>query len=240
MLKQIRPRLTYANVVATLALFLVVAGGGALAATKLKRNSVKSKHIAPEAVTGADAAEATFGKVPSAGTADTAGTANSASSAGLANAVTPGSIVPGSLASSVRAKRLDYEAGESALGLATSLATVGELEILASCTTSGFQGAGITHVHLHLRPTVAGSVESGGVLDPGSGPANEFLSESSLPANTTTDALGSGANDSGETSHIQGSVFYRSAGSTVLMELFGSADDASGDCALHGVAVPGT
>jgi hypothetical protein len=41
----IRSRLTYANVVATLALFVAL-GGGAVAAVSLSKNSVKSRHIA--------------------------------------------------------------------------------------------------------------------------------------------------------------------------------------------------
>lgn len=45
-----RPRLSYANVVATLALFLVLSGGTVYAATQLGKNSVKSKHIAKGAV----------------------------------------------------------------------------------------------------------------------------------------------------------------------------------------------
>ena len=44
MLGGIRSRLTYANVMATVAVFIAL-GGGAYAVTKLDRNSVKSKHI---------------------------------------------------------------------------------------------------------------------------------------------------------------------------------------------------
>lgn len=47
MLSRIRPRLSYANVVATLALVLAVGGGGAYAAQK-----IRSHQIAPHAVTG--------------------------------------------------------------------------------------------------------------------------------------------------------------------------------------------
>ena len=49
-----RRHLTYANVVSTLALCLVVGGGGAYAATQLSKNSVKSRHIAKGAVTSSD------------------------------------------------------------------------------------------------------------------------------------------------------------------------------------------
>ena len=47
---RIRARLTYANVMATLALFVAL-GGGAYAAVKLPANSVGSKQLKPNAVT---------------------------------------------------------------------------------------------------------------------------------------------------------------------------------------------
>lgn len=50
-MKQLRPHLTYANVVATLSLFLVIAGGSAFAATQLAKNSVGSKQLKKNAVT---------------------------------------------------------------------------------------------------------------------------------------------------------------------------------------------
>jgi hypothetical protein len=53
MLTSITQRLTYANVVSTLALFLAATGGVAWAVS-LARNSVKSKHIAPGAVQSSD------------------------------------------------------------------------------------------------------------------------------------------------------------------------------------------
>lgn len=52
-MKKIRPRLSYANVISTLALFLVVAGGSAFAATQLAKNSVGTKQLKKNAVTAA-------------------------------------------------------------------------------------------------------------------------------------------------------------------------------------------
>lgn len=54
-----RPRLTYANVVSTLCLFLVLGGGAAFAASKVRskdiaRNAVKSVNLAPGAVKASD------------------------------------------------------------------------------------------------------------------------------------------------------------------------------------------
>jgi hypothetical protein len=52
-MKKHRPRLTYANVVATLALFLALCGGAAFAASRLPKNSVGSAQLKKGAVTGA-------------------------------------------------------------------------------------------------------------------------------------------------------------------------------------------
>lgn len=84
-------KLSYANVVATLALVLAVGGGAAAIAFSLPKNSVHSKQIAKEAVKTSDIAkdavtgdkvkESTLGKVPSAAFADAAGSAASAKDA---------------------------------------------------------------------------------------------------------------------------------------------------------------
>jgi hypothetical protein len=88
-LNQIRKRLTYANVMSSLAVFLILGGGVAFAATKLGKNSVGTKQIKNGAVTGAKIKKRTItgaqvnlaklGTVPSANTAATAGTANALS-----------------------------------------------------------------------------------------------------------------------------------------------------------------
>jgi hypothetical protein len=53
----LRPRLTYANVAATIALFLAVGGGTVYAAFGLGKNDVQSKNIAPKAVKTSDLAK---------------------------------------------------------------------------------------------------------------------------------------------------------------------------------------
>jgi hypothetical protein len=52
-LKQLRERLTYANVMSTIAVFLVLGGGAAFAAGQLAKNSVGSKQLKNNAVTTA-------------------------------------------------------------------------------------------------------------------------------------------------------------------------------------------
>src|SRR5947209_18355169 len=97
MLSRLRSHLTYANVIASLPLFIAL-GGGAYAAVSLRKNSVGSKQIKKSAVTraklatnsvtgqkvkddsltGADVLESSLGKVPSAANADNAGHASNA------------------------------------------------------------------------------------------------------------------------------------------------------------------
>jgi hypothetical protein len=100
MIRKIRPRLTYANVMSSIAVFVVL-GGGAYAATALPNNSVGTKQIKKNAVTaakikgnavtgakvkngsltGADLKVSTLPKVPSAANADNAGHASNADNA---------------------------------------------------------------------------------------------------------------------------------------------------------------
>jgi len=109
-LKQIRKRLTYANVMSSIAVFLVLGGATAFAASQLGKNSVGTKQLKKNAVTAAKIKKnaittvkvkngaitgakvkagsltgsninlSTLGTVPSANTANSAGTANSANS----------------------------------------------------------------------------------------------------------------------------------------------------------------
>jgi hypothetical protein len=95
--KQIRKRLTYANVISSVAVFLVL-GGAAFAAVKLPKNSVGTKQLKNNAVTTAKIKDGAvtaskvnvsgFPKVPSAASADTATNAGHAASADKATTAT--------------------------------------------------------------------------------------------------------------------------------------------------------
>jgi hypothetical protein len=100
MLRKFRPRLTYANVVSSLALVVAVGGGTAFAVVAanqvnsasiingqvknadLGANSIGSGKVIDNSLRGADISESTLGKVPSAAAADDA--ANAGKLAGLA------------------------------------------------------------------------------------------------------------------------------------------------------------
>ncbi len=91
-MKKIQGKLTYANVVASLALFIAIGGASAFAANQLGKNSVGPKQlqknavttakIKANAVTGAKVKVATLGKVPSAQSADHASSADDAGKLG--------------------------------------------------------------------------------------------------------------------------------------------------------------
>jgi hypothetical protein len=99
-LKQIRKRLTYSNVVSSIALFLVIGGATAFAALgkntvgtkqlkknsvsaeKIRKNAVNSEKVADGSLTGVDLNLATLGTVPSAANAAHATSADNANQLG--------------------------------------------------------------------------------------------------------------------------------------------------------------
>jgi hypothetical protein len=137
-MSRLRDRLTYANVTATLALFLVLAGGSAIAAkqvlpkntvgtAQLKNGAVTGAKIKDGSVSGAKIQVASLGTVPnsshassadqatSAGTAERAGTADRATSAEHAtSADTATSATNAAALGGVPASR--YLTNESVLG----------------------------------------------------------------------------------------------------------------------------
>jgi hypothetical protein len=145
--------LTYANVTATLCLFLLLGGGAAFAATQLPKGSVGSVQlksgavgrakIKAHAVTGAKVALGTLGKVPSAHLADTA--ADAATLQG-----NPASAFVRGGGTLLTARR-DLQIGESAQMLA--LPGIGTLSV--TCITEGKKPVGEFIVHN----------QSGGALD---------------------------------------------------------------------------
>lgn len=134
-MKLIRKRLTYANVMSSLAVFLVLGGATAFAATKiganelkansvltgkikkeavttskLKNNAVSTSKIADDAVTGAKVNESTLGQVPSANTANSATVAGSANPEAFAKVEGDGDVVA-SLSKNIGSADVDHIEG---------------------------------------------------------------------------------------------------------------------------------
>lgn len=171
-MKNLRSKLTYANVISTLCLFLLLGGGAAYAASQLgkntvgskqlKKNSVTTAKIKKGAVTGAKVKLSTLGPVPSAnsaGHADTAGDSSTLQGNG------PSAFVHGD--GSVIVGRLDME-NETPSALLIDLPGIGTLN--AGCTAGA--------VTDEFRNT------SGGILD---------ISEAQNGGSTSLSALSAGA-----------------------------------------------
>jgi hypothetical protein len=178
--KQIRKRLTYANVMSSIAVFFVLGGATAFAASKItskqlapnsvttakikkssvttskiKDASITTTKVADGAITGAKLNLGSLGKVPSAASADTAKNANTANVANSANSVNGQTAVK-------IFKTLT--AGQSEV----TVATVAGFTIKATCESTNADV-------LITTPTGPGTViESGGI--PGSG-ANKTTGE---------------------------------------------------------------
>ncbi|MBS1881683.1 MAG: collagen-like protein [Actinobacteria bacterium] len=132
-MKRIQGRLTYANVVSTLALFLVLAGGSAFAASKLGANSVKTRQIKNGAVTAAKIKNGAVTpiKLSSASKAALSGPPGAAGPTGPRGEQGPqgpkGERGPGALS-------LEVAASSSV----TTVGTFGGIEVKAACSTGSF------------------------------------------------------------------------------------------------------
>jgi hypothetical protein len=184
MIGSLRNGLTYSNVMATIAVFLVL-GGGAAVAAGLAKNSVKTKNIkngavttkklAANAVTGEKANESTFGIVPSAQSAKTADkattadTANKATTADTADkattadtattATTAQSAVKATTADSAATATSAQLAEDSELFDGRSIAEVrGGVTALSTTTDVGIPDPGIVVAAVNAQVSAAGDL----------------------------------------------------------------------------------
>jgi hypothetical protein len=133
-MKRLRSKLTYANVIATMALFIAL-GGASYAAVKLPKNSVGSKQIKDNAVTGAKIKNGavTGSKIAlsSLGTVPTAASAGRADSAVRAD----------SAANAANAANATHATNADTAGFATSAETALNAAQLGGVPVDGFMGA---------------------------------------------------------------------------------------------------
>ena len=182
--------LSYANVMATVAVFIAL-GGGAYAAFHLPRNSVKSKHIVngqvkskdvkDNGLTGTDVLESSLGPVPNATAAASADEANHATSADTATSA--GSV------DGMSVGKVNYTAPESASTALVDVGSIGGLTFSASCVNLG----ATTHMHVNVRET-RNMQAMWTITIPGSTAVDE-RSDSSVPSTTGSeleDLLGTG------------------------------------------------
>jgi hypothetical protein len=180
--QSIRKRLTYANVMSSLAVFLVLGGATALAAGKLGKNSVGTNQIKKNAVTGVKVKKHTLtgtqinlaklGTVPNATSAVNATNATNAANAANLNGMT-------------RFRTTISPSGTSeATANVVTLYADGPLSLVGKCWSPA---AGEIEGQAYLRSSVAGywssySHEQDGTLTPGT---DEPALEDEAEAKTT-------------------------------------------------------
>jgi hypothetical protein len=222
--KQIRKRLTYANVMSSIAVFLVLGGATALAAglaknsvgtkqlkknavtaAKIKKNAVTTAKIKNGAVTGAKVNVSGFPKVPNAAHADTADTAGSA---GNANTVSGFTI-----------RKFFYATNETAG--TTTLASLNGLTLSARCE-------GGTPELIATTSLADALIHAGGVF----GFVEPFYEEDDeFNPGDEIDLVFA------EPDSVQGTLTYAQSGGTVVTGVFESEEDGFNsftDCVISG------
>ena len=232
-MKQIRKRLTYANVMSSIAVFLVLGGATALAATQLAKNSVGTKQLKKNAVTaakikknavttskikngavtGAKVNLGSLGTVPSATNSTNSTNATNAINAGNANTVGGLRIVKFSLN------------GASPIAN-TQILDLNGLQLFASCTAGS------------VTVTATTSVNDGEI----SSWAEDAGGPSTSGQGTIEDTFGVGANFTlamtANPSDIIGHGAYI-GGDLRTVWFFYNQEDGTGanDCLLNGYAI---
>jgi hypothetical protein len=156
-LKRLRPHLSYANVMATIAVVIALGGASAFAASKLGKNVVKSRNIAAGAVKTADIAKNAVkrSKIAS-GAVDDSRLANSSVGTNklIGGSVTTGKLASGSVTEGVLAS--------SVQGKLNTIEAAGVVRVDAS---NGLESAVPTHTLIQRGPfTVYGKCFTGGGL----------------------------------------------------------------------------
>jgi type II secretory pathway pseudopilin PulG len=227
---QIRKRLTYANVMSSIAVFLVLGGATAFAAgqlaknsvgaKQLKKNSVTAAKIKNNAVTGAKIQNGaivgskinlgSLGTVPSATNAANATNATTAANANATNGM--------------HLSRLNFITGNNAP--ATTLFAGNGLTLTASCSGSSLEFTGSTSVGK------SEIYESGNFDSTYKGGFNDDFNPGEIEE--IGEEIGDGSQD-----EVQGQLVYSTpSGSTVTAEFF--LDDSSVFGGTSGCAVVGT
>lgn len=234
-MKKIRKRLTYANVMSSIAVFLVLGGATALAAglgknsvgskqlkknavttAKIKNNAVTTSKIKNGAISGAKINLSTLGTVPNAAhanSADAAKTADSANTAGNANTV-----------GGLTVKKFYYSTNSNPAE--QTVLSIGSLSIVASCG-----GGALTAV---ARTSVDdATIHSAGVILGNTAFYNE---EDELDTGEDFGFLDQNGADSN-----QGTFSYTTPGGSVVTVTFASEeeDQDDKDCSLWGTATAG-
>ena len=230
-MQPLHSRLTYGNVVATLALVLALGGTTAFAATQLAKNSVGTKQLKNNAVTGAKVKNGSLSGVDIGGPVDRASSAASADRADSADSATTaqragdanrlGGLPASAFQAGGSVQRVDWSvSGCGVSGCTAPLLTAGGISVNASCAKS-----------INGEVTVTATVPGGttiwqfGKFSTGGEVFEEFQPTGTL------NLFGF----DGTTKTLQIRTILRSPAQTLTLELAVSQDN-NGGCAVAGTA----
>lgn len=252
-LRAVVSRLSYANVMATLAVFMVL-GGGAYAAAALPRNSVGAKQIRRDAVTRSKLADRSVGTAQLGRRSVTTNRLSRGVQRALRRAGTPGPAGPRGLTGATGprgstgergpagpgARRINFSAEAEANPTPTTVLDLSGLVIVVACVQTGADVAmpitGTSADTATFNPTF--TADNGTDL---SQPNPTFTGniQFSMPAGTPT-SLGGPVGVAPEFNRAHSTVAYVSASATLTLDVVAIADPAAGRCTFAGTAVPST
>jgi hypothetical protein len=244
-----RGKLTFANVMSVVAMFIALGGVG-YAAVKLPKNSVGTRQLKANAVTGAkvrngsltgaDINESTLGTVPSAATAGHATSAGTADNAGHADAATHatsadsaadaeklGGVGPSGYLGAGTVQR--FESPDLTKGGGAQLLSAGDLTLRATCQEGGPVGSTVVSVDASssgTNPIIDRAAVETGVSSAKSFPVG--------PASESVFAVGS---ESGLRLGMAWIVFRDSAHAVTVTLSAEAGTGGEGFCSVAGTAV---
>jgi hypothetical protein len=220
MRQRIRSHLTYANVMATLAVFLVIGGGTALASYVVSSNS----QVGPGTISGhqppsGDHANIIGGSINGKDVA-----ANSLGGAAINEANLTGD-----------AKKLDYNT--SPTGTRTTIARVGPYAIKGECSVPRFDAV---QVRLLVNGPAGTADAMWSVTGNDTQDGGDHSDGKLIPANTDTTILAL-TQDFGDYTRAGGRAILRSGSTLVQIDFEATADSSgNGSCFIYGTATNAT
>jgi hypothetical protein len=241
--RALRDHLSYANVMATIAVFLVL-GGGAYAAATLPNNSVGTAQLRPAAVTRSKLADDSVSTSQLVHNSVTRNRLSAGLRALLAQAGQPGP--PGVTgpagpkgADGASAGRVQYDAAATATPVATTILDIPGLTIQAGCVQNGAD----VNVGLRINPSETAVLQANFTLDSGTDPTAVGLAQTAnaqiaLTANTDNDLGGPGTAGGTGYSRVNARAIMVGAARTFTLDLFELVNADTGRCTIGGTALP--
>jgi hypothetical protein len=225
MRQRICAHLTYANVVATLALFLVLAGGTAVAVNYVVSSN---SQIGPGTVSGHKPPTGKHSNI-------IGGSVNGGDVAD--NSLTGADVNESSLTGN--AHELNYNANASVVPPLTTIATAGPYAIEGRCTS---QNTGITSVALLVNgPAGTADVVFHAIANDQTDGGTHWHTGLALGANTDTSIAGI-SSGTGDFQRMEGTAMLKTGSTVVQVDFDAVADGRSspGTCSIYGTATRGT